>query len=85
MLPVAAFIAVHAAGPSTERQILVGDPMAAITLLLPALLKNAGRRAEHALQRKLDAIAGALLEQREGHEGAAHEDLRKAVRTEERR
>ncbi|MFI6449197.1 low affinity iron permease family protein [Kitasatospora sp. NPDC050543] len=84
VLLVAAFIAVHAAGLSTEWQILVGDTMTAITLLLLALLKNAERRAEHAVQRKLDAIAAALLEQHEGHEGDAHKELRKAIRMEER-
>ncbi|MCX5215248.1 low affinity iron permease family protein [Kitasatospora sp. NBC_00240] len=84
VLLVAAFFAVHAAGLSAEWQILVGDTMTAVTLLLLALLKNAERRAEHALQRKLDAIAAALLEQHEGHPGEAHEELRKAIRMEER-
>ncbi|MFC8448639.1 low affinity iron permease family protein [Kitasatospora sp. NPDC057223] len=84
VLLVAAFVAAHAAGLSTEWQILVGDTMTAVTLLLLALLKNAERRAEHALQRKLDAIAGALLEQHEGHGGEAQEALRKAIRLEER-
>ncbi|AUY47910.1 low affinity iron permease family protein [Streptomyces sp. CB01881] len=81
---VAAFIVVHAAGLSAEWQILVGDTMTAITLLLLALLKNAERRAEHAVQRKLDAIAAALLETHEGHEGKAQSELRKAIRMEER-
>ncbi|WP_406193481.1 low affinity iron permease family protein [Kitasatospora sp. NBC_01560] len=84
VLLVAAFVVVHAAGLSTEWQILVGDTMTAITLLLLALLKNAERRAEHAVQRKLDAIAAALLEEHEGHEGEAHRALRKAIRMEER-
>ncbi|MFE4621146.1 hypothetical protein ACFRJ7_34110 [Streptomyces sp. NPDC056747] len=34
-----------------------------MTLLLLALLKNAERRADRAVQRKLDAIALALLEE----------------------
>ncbi|MGV9269159.1 low affinity iron permease family protein [Kitasatospora sp. NPDC003701] len=84
ILLVAAFVAVHVAGLSTEWQILVGDTMTAITLLLLALLKNAERRAEHAVQRKLDAIAAALLEEHEGHEGDAHKELRKAIRMEQR-
>ncbi|MET9617721.1 low affinity iron permease family protein [Kitasatospora indigofera] len=84
VLLVGGFFAVHAAGLSTEWQILVGDTMTAITLLLLALLKNTERRAEHALQRKLDAIAAALLEQHEGRGGEAHEELRKAIRLEER-
>ncbi|MFG3055370.1 low affinity iron permease family protein [Kitasatospora sp. NPDC048239] len=84
VLLVAAFIAVHAVGLSAEWQILVGDAMTAITLLLLALLKNAERRAEHAVQRKLDAIAAALLEEHQSHQGGAHEELRKAIRMEER-
>ncbi|CAN3977827.1 low affinity iron permease family protein [Kitasatospora purpeofusca] len=81
---VLAFVAVHVAGLSTEWQILLGDSMAAVTLLLLAMLKNAERRAEHAIQRKLDAIARALLEQQDGERGQAHEDLKAAVRMEER-
>jgi low affinity Fe/Cu permease len=53
--------------------------MAAMTLLLLALLKNAERRAEAALQQKLDAIAAALLEQRRGNETAAQEELGEAI------
>ncbi|MER5356300.1 low affinity iron permease family protein [Kitasatospora sp. NPDC002551] len=81
---VALFVAVHAAGLSTEWQILAGDAMTAVTLLLLAMLKNAERRAEHAIQRKLDAIARAMLEQREGEGGQAQEDLGSAVGIEER-
>ncbi|MFJ4095194.1 low affinity iron permease family protein [Kitasatospora sp. NPDC089913] len=81
---VTLFVAVHLAGLSAEWQILVGDSMAAVALLLLAMLKNAERRAEHAIQRKLDAIARALLEQQEGECGQAHEDLKAAVRMEER-
>ncbi|MFD0258445.1 low affinity iron permease family protein [Kitasatospora indigofera] len=84
VLLVVLFFAVHAAGLSTEWQILVGDTMTAVTLLLLALLKNAERRAEHAVQRKLDAIAAALLEHHDGRDGDAHEELRKAIRLEER-
>ncbi|GAA4983405.1 low affinity iron permease family protein [Kitasatospora paranensis] len=84
LLLVAAFVTVHAARLSTEWQILVGDTMTALTLLLLALLKNAERRAEHAVQRKLDAIAAALLEEREGPEGTARRELREAIRMDER-
>ncbi|MEA2385459.1 MAG: hypothetical protein QOH72_5430 [Solirubrobacteraceae bacterium] len=56
-----------------------GDLMAAVTLLLVALLKNAERRAEGAVQQKLDAIAAALLEQRKGNANAAQEDLAEAI------
>ncbi|CAM5662558.1 hypothetical protein AB0F92_39965 [Kitasatospora aureofaciens] len=81
---VAAFVAVHVAGESLAVQLLVGDAMAAVTLLLLALLKNSERRAEHAVQRKLDAIASALLEQQEGEPGEAHQRLKDAIRLEER-
>ncbi|MGZ4270608.1 MAG: low affinity iron permease family protein [Solirubrobacteraceae bacterium] len=56
---VALWLGTHVAGLSTEWQHLSGDAMAAITLLLLALLKNSELRAEHAVQRKLDAIAAA--------------------------
>ncbi|RKE05135.1 low affinity iron permease family protein [Streptomyces sp. TLI_171] len=81
---VAGFAAVHALGLPTEWQLLAGDVMTAVTLVLLALLKNAERRAEHALQRKLDAIAAALLEQHAGDGDEAHRELRKAIRLDER-
>jgi low affinity Fe/Cu permease len=56
-----------------------GDLMAAVTLMLVALLKNAERRAEGAVQQKLDAIAAALLEQRKGNATAAQADLAEAI------
>jgi low affinity Fe/Cu permease len=76
---VGLWLATHVAGLSTELQHLSGDAMAAITLLLLALLKNSELRAEHAVQRKLDAIAAALLEQREGKTREAHESLEEAI------
>ncbi|EDX25948.1 hypothetical protein [Streptomyces sp. Mg1] len=87
-LLVLGFVAVHVAGLPTEWQHLAGDAMAAVSLLLLALLKNAERRAEHAVQRKLDAIAAVVLELRQG-DGAgersqAQEDLEAAIRLEER-
>jgi low affinity Fe/Cu permease len=76
---VALWLGTHVAGLSTELQHLTGDAMAAITLLLLALLKNSELRAEHAIQRKLDAIAAALLEQREGKNREAHDALEEAI------
>ncbi|MEA2318152.1 MAG: hypothetical protein QOD44_2341 [Solirubrobacteraceae bacterium] len=58
---------------------IAGDMMAGVTLLLLALLKNAERRAEAAIQQKLDAIAAALLEQKRGDERDAQEDLAEAI------
>jgi len=76
---VALWLATHVAGLSTEWQHLSGDAMAAITLLLPALLKNSELRAEHAVQAKLDAITAAILEQREGKSSDAHAALEDAI------
>ncbi|MFE2481633.1 hypothetical protein, partial [Streptomyces sp. NPDC059389] len=61
--------------------IFAGDVMTSVSLLLLALLKNAERRDTHAVQRKLDAIAAALLEQREGTSREASEALRRAIGT----
>ncbi|MFD7630207.1 hypothetical protein ACFV7Q_30015 [Streptomyces sp. NPDC059851] len=84
MVLVGAFAAVHVAHLPIEWQHLVGDSMGAVSLLLLALLKNSERRAEHAIQRKLDAIAAALLEEQEGRKGDAEENLESAIRMEER-
>lgn len=81
---VANVVVVHALHLSTSWQHLAGDAVASVALLLLALLKNSERRAEHAIQRKLDAIAAALLEQHSGRPGTAHEELEKAIGIEER-
>ncbi|MFH9353109.1 low affinity iron permease family protein [Kitasatospora sp. NPDC017646] len=84
VLLVLAFAAVHAAGLGLEWQILVGDVMTALNLLLLTLLKNAERRAEHAVQRKLDAIATALLRQIDKRDpGDARKALEEAIGMEE--
>ncbi|MCY0949644.1 low affinity iron permease family protein [Streptomyces sp. H27-S2] len=83
VLLVAAFLVAHVLHLSMSWQHLTGDAMGAVALLLLALLKNSERRAEHAIQRKLDAIAAALLEQQEGKGGKAHHDLKRAIRLEE--
>ncbi|MFD6892499.1 low affinity iron permease family protein [Streptomyces sp. NPDC059957] len=83
VLLVAAFITVHLLHLPMEWQHLAGDAMAAVSLLLIALLKNSERRAEHAIQRKLDAIAHALLEEREGTGHKAHQELKEVIGIEE--
>ncbi len=83
VLLVAGYVVVHVLHLDTGWQHLTGDAMAAVSLLLLALLKNSERRAEHAIQRKLDAIAAALLEQYEGEQGRAHEELSRAIGIEE--
>ena len=62
----------------------LGEALAAVTLALVALIKNAERRAEHAVQFKLDAIAAALLEMHRDDDddagrGRAIEDLERAI------
>jgi low affinity Fe/Cu permease len=76
---VALWLMTHVLGLTTEWQHLSGDALAAVALLLLALLKNSELRAEHAIQAKLDAIAAALLEQREGRTMEAHRDLERAI------
>ncbi|MEU9387819.1 low affinity iron permease family protein [Streptomyces sp. NPDC048279] len=83
MLLVAFFVAAHAAHLALSQQMLAGDLMTCVTLLLLALLKNSERRAERAVQRKLDAIIAALLEQSDGEARGVRQDLRKAIRMEE--
>jgi low affinity Fe/Cu permease len=79
----AAFVAVHVSGLALTWQLLIGDVMTPVNLLL-ALLKNSERRAEHAIQRKLDSIAAGLLDQHEGeHPEEAADELRKVIRMEE--
>lgn len=80
---VAGSVAVHLSGFGLEWQVFAGSCMASVTLLLLALLKNSELRAERAIQRKLDAIASAMLEASEGQPGAAHKDLKAAIRLEE--
>ncbi|MDQ1024602.1 low affinity Fe/Cu permease [Streptomyces umbrinus] len=79
---VAGAITAHALKLPTQWLLVVGEAMSAVSLLLLALLKNSERRAEHAIQRKLDAIAAALLEIRREEPGAASEELRKAINME---
>jgi low affinity Fe/Cu permease len=77
LLVVAVWGASFALGDAAHHA--AGDLMAAVTLMLVALLKNAERRAEGAIQQKLDASAAALLEQRKGNATAAQDDLAEAI------
>ncbi|MFD8427768.1 hypothetical protein [Streptomyces coelicoflavus] len=87
LLLVGFFIAAHAARLKIEVLLLAGECMKAVTLLLLVLLKNSEMRAEHAVQRKLDSIARALLETRSvegsGDKGDALQELKNAIRMEE--
>lgn len=83
LLLVAGFIAVAAAGLASEWLAFAGGVMSAVTLLILALLKNSELRAEHAVQQKLDAIARALLAERENEVRQARDQLARAIRLEE--
>jgi len=70
----------YALGWSGSTRSFLGELLAALTLALVALLKNAELRSEHAIQYKLDAIAAAMLEVRsDGDEREAAEDLERAI------
>ena len=68
-----------AVGASDRFETASAGLMSAVTLLLVALMKNAELRAERAIQRKLDAIASSLLEDKRGHSGDADEQLESAI------
>ena len=58
---------------------VLANAVARLTLLLVALLKNAERRAEHAIQGKLDRLAEAMLAERCEHPDDGAEQLEEAV------
>jgi low affinity Fe/Cu permease len=76
---VAAWTASYLLGASDTLHHVRADSMAALTLLLVALLKNAERRAEHAIQTKLDPLAAAMLAERREHMDDGAEELDEAV------
>ena len=77
------FVAAHAAHLPLQLLLLAGESMTAVTLLLLTLLKNSEMRAEHAIQRKLDAIARALLDMNEDRDSRALRELKESIRMEE--
>ncbi|MEA2155616.1 MAG: hypothetical protein QOE11_1756 [Solirubrobacteraceae bacterium] len=84
---ILAWVLSYAAGWSDVLRNFLGDLLAAITLALVALLRNTERRAEHAVQYKLDAIARALLASRHDSDPEeserADEALERAIGREE--
>jgi low affinity Fe/Cu permease len=78
-LLVAAWAGSYLLGGSETLHHLLAETMAALTLLLVALLKNAERRAEHAIQGKLDRLAEAMLAERREHSDDGAEELEEAV------
>ncbi len=78
-LIVAAWMGSYVLGWSDPVRFFLGDLIGAVTLVLLAVLKNTERRAEHAIQFKLDAIAQAMLEQRRGVDDGGLDDLERAI------
>ena len=76
---VAAWAGSYLLGASDTLHHVLADSMAELTLLLVALLKNAERRAEHAIQGKLDRLAEAMLAERREHMDDGAEELEEAV------
>lgn len=79
LMIVALWLATYSFGASKTLQHLSAEVMAAVTLGLVALLKNAERRSELAVQKKLDLIAAALLERDHGDQTSARDRLREAI------
>lgn len=59
----------YAFGAAESTKVFLGSAMTAVTLFLVALIKNAERRAEGAIQQKLDALIEARLEDQRGKPG----------------
>lgn len=66
-------------GASDRFEAATAGGMSAVTLVLVAVLKNSELRAERAVQTKLDAIAGAMLDERRGHRGDAQDALESSI------
>jgi hypothetical protein len=79
VLLIAAWVIGLVLGASDRFEAAAAGGMSALTLVLVAVLKNSELRAERALQTKLDAIAGALLEERRGHHGDAEDALEHSI------
>ncbi len=80
VLLVLAWLGGYVFGADGAYEQATGSALTAVTLLLVALLKNSELRAEHAIQRKLDALATGMLEtiRQEGRE--ADPMLERAIR-----
>jgi low affinity Fe/Cu permease len=67
-------------GASNRFEAVIAGLVSVLTLILVALLKNAELRSELAIQRKLDAIASALLQDKRGEDGGdSEQDLEEAI------
>jgi low affinity Fe/Cu permease len=80
LVVIVAWIVGLIVGAGDRFEVAGAGLISALTLVLVALLKNAELRAERAIQQKLDAIAGALLQDRVGgKEGESQRDLEEAI------
>jgi low affinity Fe/Cu permease len=67
-------------GASDRFEVGAAGLVSSLTLVLVALLKNAEMRSERAIQRKLDAIASSLLQDKRGDDaGESERDLEEAI------
>ncbi len=67
-------------GASDRFEAGLAGLISVLTLVLVALLKNAELRSELAIQRKLDAIANSLLQDKRGEaDGGSEQDLEQAI------
>jgi low affinity Fe/Cu permease len=78
-LLVAAWGASYLLSGSDTLHHVLAETMAALTLLLVALLKNAELRAEDAVQGKLDRLAEAMLAERSESSADGAQELEEAV------
>lgn len=69
VLMVAAWFPTLFLMPIDSSQLIINTTTTIITFLLVALLENTSHRADAALQRKLNAIAGALVDLLEEFDG----------------
>jgi low affinity Fe/Cu permease len=79
LLVVMAWMVGLIVGASDRFESAAAGAISALTLVLVALLKNAELRSERAIQRKLDAIASSLLQDKRGGEGDSERDLEQAI------
>jgi len=79
LVVLAVWMAGLLAGASSGFETASGGLISAVTLVLVALLKNAELRAERAIQRKLDAIASSLLQDKRGGGEDSEQDLEQAI------
>ena len=80
LLVILAWVIGLIAGASDRFEVAAAGLISALPLVLVALLKNADLSSERAIQRKLDAIASSLLQDKRGDDDRDSErDLEDAI------